>query len=262
MSQQPLLNYSDILTRYKRMRKISFELNKVLPKYVPKEAMEATARKLGFWQDGILVFDNTDQSCVLFDQAIHGHFRDGKNAVDRYMDQHPPDPGSDQEVVLAAKKRAFYSLFKVEEIVPEVGVHVHDILYDRRHFLADVGFSQTAVEGVILASRAIPLGDFIMTTGAALPVDLDVMERLDEWLKEMCKSAQDKPNTTREEDAEVAAKIIALCLKSEGANRISYQGVDEDADDGVAPLAGKTHVGRNDPCPCGSGKKYKKCCGR
>lgn len=24
----------------------------------------------------------------------------------------------------------------------------------------------------------------------------------------------------------------------------------------------KKRVGRNDPCPCGSGKKYKKCCGR
>jgi len=24
----------------------------------------------------------------------------------------------------------------------------------------------------------------------------------------------------------------------------------------------QTRVGRNDPCPCGSGKKYKKCCGR
>lgn len=23
-----------------------------------------------------------------------------------------------------------------------------------------------------------------------------------------------------------------------------------------------TQVGRNDPCPCGSGKKYKKCCGK
>ena len=22
------------------------------------------------------------------------------------------------------------------------------------------------------------------------------------------------------------------------------------------------NVGRNDPCPCGSGKKYKQCCGR
>ena len=28
-----------------------------------------------------------------------------------------------------------------------------------------------------------------------------------------------------------------------------------------AKTAGKK-VGRNDPCPCGSGKKYKKCCGR
>ncbi len=29
----------------------------------------------------------------------------------------------------------------------------------------------------------------------------------------------------------------------------------------VEPIkAGKT-IGRNDPCPCGSGKKYKKCCG-
>ena len=26
------------------------------------------------------------------------------------------------------------------------------------------------------------------------------------------------------------------------------------------PVAG--HTGRNDPCPCGSGKKYKKCCGK
>lgn len=24
----------------------------------------------------------------------------------------------------------------------------------------------------------------------------------------------------------------------------------------------KKDIGRNDPCPCGSGKKYKKCCGK
>ena len=28
------------------------------------------------------------------------------------------------------------------------------------------------------------------------------------------------------------------------------------------PVTKKVTVGRNDPCPCGSGKKYKKCCGR
>lgn len=39
---------------------------------------------------------------------------------------------------------------------------------------------------------------------------------------------------------------------------------DDDYDGGpVGPpttIVGKTRVGRNEPCPCGSGKKYKKCC--
>ena len=30
----------------------------------------------------------------------------------------------------------------------------------------------------------------------------------------------------------------------------------------VAPRRVGKKVGRNEPCPCGSGKKYKKCCGR
>ncbi|MEG1849984.1 MAG: SEC-C metal-binding domain-containing protein [Oscillospiraceae bacterium] len=28
------------------------------------------------------------------------------------------------------------------------------------------------------------------------------------------------------------------------------------------PVKKTDKVGRNDPCPCGSGKKYKKCCGQ
>jgi len=35
--------------------------------------------------------------------------------------------------------------------------------------------------------------------------------------------------------------------------------------DGVRPkpvVKDASKVGRNEPCPCGSGKKYKKCCGR
>ncbi|MBA5851714.1 SEC-C domain-containing protein [Clostridium sp. cel8] len=27
-------------------------------------------------------------------------------------------------------------------------------------------------------------------------------------------------------------------------------------------IVNKNKIGRNDPCPCGSGKKYKKCCGK
>jgi uncharacterized protein YecA (UPF0149 family) len=31
--------------------------------------------------------------------------------------------------------------------------------------------------------------------------------------------------------------------------------------DAPEPLRNASKVGRNDPCPCGSGKKYKRCCG-
>ena len=31
---------------------------------------------------------------------------------------------------------------------------------------------------------------------------------------------------------------------------------------GKQPIRIKKAPGRNDPCPCGSGKKYKQCCGR
>jgi len=30
----------------------------------------------------------------------------------------------------------------------------------------------------------------------------------------------------------------------------------------VIEIQNRTKVGRNDPCPCGSGKKYKRCCGK
>jgi hypothetical protein len=265
---EPVLDYADIAERYQRMRNISLELNKVLPRYVPREGLEATARKLGFWQNGTFVFDNVDQSCVLFDQAIHGYFKDGRNAVDRYLADHPAAPGSDQEAVLAAKQRSFYSLFQVEGIVPDMGVHVRDILRDGRQFLADVGFSQTAVKGLVLATRVLPFEDFIMTAGAALPTDADTLTKISR-LPPLNKPPSDIESMSRQEMADVAATIIGLCLKGDASQDIYYEGTEDDSEDDEVPPAGKAipfpgtqHVGRNDPCPCGSGKKHKKCCGQ
>ncbi|MSP00047.1 MAG: hypothetical protein EXR07_03195 [Acetobacteraceae bacterium] len=40
---------------------------------------------------------------------------------------------------------------------------------------------------------------------------------------------------------------------------------DDEWDDPIAsmpsePVRSASKIGRNEPCPCGSGKKYKKCC--
>ena len=39
------------------------------------------------------------------------------------------------------------------------------------------------------------------------------------------------------------------------------QFVGGDGSSGQKTVVKGAKVGRNDPCPCGSGKKYKKCCG-
>ncbi len=44
---------------------------------------------------------------------------------------------------------------------------------------------------------------------------------------------------------------------------LKYAGSDSSGDSKKEPVRRKEEkVGRNDPCPCGSGKKYKKCCGK
>jgi preprotein translocase subunit SecA len=39
------------------------------------------------------------------------------------------------------------------------------------------------------------------------------------------------------------------------------QPAEEVAPGKLQPVRVGKKIGRNDPCPCGSGKKYKKCCG-
>jgi len=56
---------------------------------------------------------------------------------------------------------------------------------------------------------------------------------------------------------------IDKVAKSMGSGRTVYDRMQESAKTGpVSQVKGVKKVGRNDPCPCGSGKKYKKCHGK
>ena len=50
-------------------------------------------------------------------------------------------------------------------------------------------------------------------------------------------------------------------VKREQTAKITATNGDTDGSDKKRPVKKGEKVGRNDPCPCGSGKKYKKCCG-
>lgn len=66
----------------------------------------------------------------------------------------------------------------------------------------------------------------------------------------------------------IESEILGLIFKVEiTANRPTEQkqtaiAKEANKQENKAKADGKKTVGRNDPCPCGSGKKYKKCCGK
>ena len=43
---------------------------------------------------------------------------------------------------------------------------------------------------------------------------------------------------------------------------VSKNQITNDGKDHEAVVKKGKKIGRNDPCPCGSGKKYKQCCGK
>jgi uncharacterized protein len=89
--------------------------------------------------------------------------------------------------------------------------------------------------------------------GDAVREELDRM--MAPWLDEAAGDADDETRLTWMEEA--ATTVEALRARWAALGLPAPQPVA--ADEPAAPRAGGP--GRNDPCPCGSGKKYKKCCG-
>ncbi|WP_377161031.1 preprotein translocase subunit SecA [Roseateles sp. UC29_93] len=73
-----------------------------------------------------------------------------------------------------------------------------------------------------------------------------------------------------QEEASAAAEAIEQRAESVGNVTYTHPNEDGSVSQDAAPIAGGTeavpaewgHVGRNDPCPCGSGKKFKSCHGK
>lgn len=78
---------------------------------------------------------------------------------------------------------------------------------------------------------------------------------------EIDHSESSEPGKSFEQFAEKIRELFPAALSAYAhLGRTIFEVFMEDAAEGTQP-ARHTKVGRNDPCPCGSGKKYKKCCG-
>ncbi len=258
-----IANRSEIVSRYKRLRAAAFDLNNRLVTRLSKEAMLEGARKLGMLRRGTLVFDSEDQSAVLMDYCLYDVRFKGRNVIEEYLIESPPDSESDEMTCLRAKQHTIYSLFVVESVERGFGVRLRDLRSNEVHLVVDMGLGSSARPGLVLASRLLFYDDLATTGGAALPIGVLAPDQLPRISKKLMVGIG--PQSAAYFDP---APLIRSCLNEGASSHVAYRDpvghtMREPHIAGQRQLLGSDRpnaVPRNAPCPCGSGKKFKNCC--
>ncbi|MEK7756178.1 MAG: SEC-C domain-containing protein, partial [Planctomycetota bacterium] len=216
-------------------------------------------------------------------------------AVERFAAASKAPPGSQERLMLDAMVSARYALLQVQRPVGSVGLAVADLFREEEAILCDVSFAATVPRGAILATRVLypESEDFCLTSGAALPVSPDdVMDIAEIMLGLGARSPADFARLGREDRDWLTTRILRTLVRSGVTDFMVYAepGAREREDPpflrllppetelnldaeqaafsgnrrslrGPSRLELPHRVCRNAPCPCGSGRKFKKCCG-
>ncbi|HZF59595.1 MAG TPA: SEC-C metal-binding domain-containing protein, partial [Rubrobacter sp.] len=91
---------------------------------------------------------------------------------------------------------------------------------------------------------------------------LSQRDPLVEYKREGFDIFQEMERGLKEDYVTYIYRIENVKLREEEMQQLSYSGGEEPDQRPKSPRKAEAKVGRNDPCPCGSGKKYKKCHGQ
>jgi len=248
------MDQAAILRNYKELRRKSIAINTRLVESLSGEEMREAASALGILHGkNELVLQTEDELSVMMDYAIYNLFRDGKNAVDRLLEINPFPQDSPEQRLLRAMQKSHFTLFETTQAVLGLGVRGLDGPEKTPIVIVDTGFSQTAHPGLVLATRIYsPEEDWWMTSGTALPLNQEALHRMARGFQNYAQRHGHEPSESQHE-----AIVRRACIQSGASRQVSYAKIGSRGDQCPAPK-----IGRNDPCPCGSGKKYKKCCGQ
>ena len=250
-----------ILADYQAIRAERYRLQTELAKREIDHMFEV-ATALGVTEGKSILVDSENDVAYLMDHLIYDRLEGGRNLVHRLYEQERPPEGSTLRKVIEGMLGAHYGVLRIEERVPGLGIHVFDLVRHERLFVVDIGLSHTASTGEVMASRLLPHDGFHNLTGAAMPrlgAFLGIIER--EVYSSFGRSLDQLGVLGPVEDAKLATLVVREAWKL-GANQHFATTIPSSRSLGSPASSGQAlRVGRNDPCPCGSGKKFKKCCG-
>jgi preprotein translocase subunit SecA len=91
---------------------------------------------------------------------------------------------------------------------------------------------------------------------------LSQRDPLVEYKREGFDIFQEMERGLKEDYVTYIYRVENVKLREEEMQQLSYSGGEEPNQPQKSPRKTATKIGRNEPCPCGSGKKYKKCHGQ
>ncbi len=262
--------FADVLPglaqRHDRIRDVNWALNDEILGEMDPDTFWQAAEMLGIAPSKEVVTGGVIGAGLVPEFSMYGVFADGENVVQRFRRTHPQtDP--ERQMILDAMSQANFTMVGVVETYPaEHALLVGDLFQDnRRMLLADDVFAADTPAGEAMWIRVYPIGKFWMSTSLGMPlgVNMDFPPLLDFVSSSISSGIWQDPGSYEIRNGFYAAmamkKLLSRYQKDSGT---SGKIPDEPPEEHHNEHLQSERIERNAPCPCGSGKKYKKCCGR
>jgi hypothetical protein len=152
---------------YKTYRKIGRRLNtKIMKTCLEREVLLESATVLGIVEEGALTFESEAEMDVFMDFVLNEYRTENTTAIEHYQEKVGGKNEAEREI-LHALRASSTSLFKVVAISEnEHTLLLHDLLTTQEdRELLDIRLSQTAVPGLLVFTRLVPLKEVTITSG-------------------------------------------------------------------------------------------------
>lgn len=284
--------------RYQYWRRIEADLLDEIIEQMPKKYYDLAEEELArvrTWKE-----NEGEEIERFTDHAVWDVLTEGESWIERYSRESASCHSRKERYVLDRLKNAELSLFRVEKRVDHFGAFVKDLLaLNRTFFLWDPSMAVSALPGDLMFMRVICTGGIRMiANGTAYIFEEDTSAEISGvFEREVIKPAWAGKTQAREAVREQKSFFFRRMMEAGIPYEIyPFPGdVDDEEDDSDSeskevwsrddsgywcpecrekhpdhqshfPFSEQSYVrsrpktGRNEPCPCGSGKKYKKCC--
>jgi hypothetical protein len=245
-----MTNPADHLQQYDRLRDTYLRLGLRIAKSATNDEFMAAGTRLGFLRDGQLTFTDERDSNWFTDGVIFLTRRDGHSLAEIARDSWT-DLNTDETQMMHALADGRWGIHEVLRGLPGVGLYTRNCWTGAEDFVYARIAGSTCSVGDLLLFRTITCQGITQASAGVMSVSPELLPTLralqnDGRLPDDATLALGGPAT----DNLVIAELVL-------SNKARIGNLPE-----ALPALRPPRIGRNAPCPCGSGQKYKRCCGR